>query len=156
MFIGKVVQQSQLSSHHNEHTPMDNQKGSTFGITINNSDVISFFAAPTKHYRPEMRKKLVKDVHCMLSCISVKWDNIGQGLDVDWNYREELRGKPEKSDYKLESVLYKWSESECSVVHWDTIIEVLEKLQLMSVQTSVKRYLLNDPEAVQKYSWTEK
>ena len=153
MFIGKAVK---LSSHHSEHTPLDNQKGSAFGITINNSDVISFFAAPTKHYRPELRKTLVYDVHCMLNGISVDWDKIGRELKVDRNYREELRGKHDDSDYKLESVLYKWSESECSVVNWDTIIEVLEKLQLMSVLTSVKEYLLNDPEAVRKYSWIEK
>ena len=76
---------------------------------------------------------------------------------MDWNYREELRKEPGlTSAYKLESVLYKWSQSECSDVNWGTIVKVLEKLQQMQVLRSVKYYLLNDPEAVRKYFWTEK
>ena len=92
----------------------------------------------------------------MLNCLSVDWDKIGRELKVDRKYREELRGKPEESDYKLESVLCKWSESESSDVNWDTIMKVLERLQQKRVMRLVKEYLLNDPEAVRKYSWTEK
>ena len=95
------------------------------------------------------RKYLVSDVHRQLNCISLKWDEIARELGVDWNYREELRGKPEESDYKLESVLYKWSQSESSAVNWDTIMKVLERLSQREVLKSVKKYLLNDPEAVQ-------
>ena len=93
----------------------------------------------------------------MLNCISVNWADIGRELGVDWNYREELKREPGlTSAYKLESVLYKWSQSECSDVNWDTIVKVLKRLEYKNVLRSVKEYLLNDPEAVQKYSWTEK
>ena len=114
-----------------------------------------FLAVPTNHYRS--RKYLVNDVHRQLNRISVKWDDIARELRLDWNTREELRGKPEWTcDYKLESVLYKWSQSsESSEVNWDTIMKVLERLSQREILKSVKKYLLNDPEAVQKYSWTE-
>lgn len=89
----------------------------------------------------------------MLNCISVNWADIGRELGVDWNYREELRRESGlTSAYKLESVLYKWSQSESSAVNWDTIMKVLERLSQREVLRSVKYYLLNDPEAVRKYS----
>ena len=119
-----------------------------------------FLAVPTNHYssrpRPVSKQQLVSDVHRMLNCISVNWADIGRELGVDWNYREELRREPGlTSAYKLESVLNKWFLSECSVVNWDTIMKVLERLQQRQVLRSVKEYLLNDPKAVRRYSWTQ-
>ncbi len=109
------------------------------------------YAAPPKH------SQLVNDVHRLLNYISVDWNDIGRELKVNWNYREELRKEAGLTNaYKLESVLQKWAQSECSVVNWDTIMQVLERLQRREVLRSVKDYLLTNSEAVQKYAWTEK
>ncbi len=115
------------------------------------------YAAPAKHCKPVLRPQLVNDVHCLLNEISVDWTDIARALGVDWNYREELRREAGLTNaYKLESVLHKWAQSECSVVNWDTILEVLERLEKNNVLRSVKDYLLTNSEAVQKYAWTEK
>ena len=105
-----------------------------------------------------LRKHLVNDVHRQLICISVDWDDVGRELGVELNYRDELRRDIGlKNPSRLEFVLHEWSQSsKSSVVNWDTIIEVLKSLRQRQVLRSVKHYLLYDPEAVQRYSWTEK
>ena len=76
---------------------------------------------------------------------------------MKFNYREELKKDSGlENPSRLEYVLHKWSLSECSDVNWDTIMKVLERLEYKEVLRSVKHYLLNDPAAVRKYSWTEK
>ena len=120
--------------------------------------VYLFLAVPSNQYRsrPVLKEHLANDVHRQLNCISVDWFDIGRELGVEFNYREELKRDPELTNpSRLEYVLHKWSQSECSDVNWDTIIEVLEKLQQRKVLKAVKHYLLNDLEAVRKYSWTE-
>ena len=114
-------------------------------------------AAPATHCKPVLRPQLVNDVHRLLNDIAVDWNDIGRELGVDWEYREELRREPGLTNaYKLESVLHKWAQSECSDVNWDTIIDVLERCQKNNVLRSVKDYLLNNSEAVRKYAWTGK
>ena len=56
-------------------------------------------------------------------------------------------------DDKLEQVIHKWLESECLPPTWDTVIEVLERLQLKAVLREVTQFLTTDPEAVRKYNW---
>ena len=95
------------------------------------------------------------DVHRLLKSHSVEWNAISRRLRVSLNYREELRltGPTLSDNQKLESVIHKWLESECSPPTWDNLIEVLERLELRAVLRKIKEFLTTDPVAVRKYNW---
>ena len=71
------------------------------------------------------------DVFNLLKVKAYDWDNIGRGFEVPYGYREGLKRKGVTStdEGKLEDVIMKWMESECSDVTWNKVIEVLKKLQ---------------------------
>ncbi len=67
----------------------------------------------------------------LLRVKAVEWNNIGREFRVPVGYREELmrEGIMSDSESKLERVLYRWVESECSDVTWNKVIEVLRILR---------------------------
>ena len=97
----------------------------------------------------------LKDVHNLLKQKSSKWDEIGGGLKVCYNFRQcQLKeGLTTSAQQKLEAVLNKWIESECSEVSWNHLIQVLIDMELVEVAEKVRRYLQNDLSAIKKYDW---
>ena len=96
-----------------------------------------YSTVPYNRPKPEVRV-----VYQPLKHISGEWYAIGRELEVDWNYREELkRDTGLTNNDRLEAVLHKWSQSECSSVTWDTIIEMLEGIDRRNVVRTVKDYL---------------
>ena len=89
------------------------------------------------------REVKLKEVFDLLKDKSNKWNDIGQTLDVPYNFREGLRSEATGQN-KLEEVLHKWIESKCSNVTWDHLLNVLEKLELRDSVGKVKTYLYND------------
>ncbi len=76
-----------------------------------------------------------------LKPVSAKWDEIGRELCVSLDFRSGLEQgmTPEK---KLEMILNKWIESQCSTVTWESLIKVLtEKLQLVTLAQQIKTEL---------------
>ena len=112
-------------------------------------------SASQKQRRP-VSKVDVADAYRLLKRRSVEWDSFGRELGVDWDFREGLRkeGGTTSNNNKLERVLVKWSQSHCSEVSWDTIIEMLEELEFVDMAKDVKDYLLNNPKGVRKL-WLE-
>ena len=97
----------------------------------------------------------VYHVYCQLREVSNEWSAIGRELGISLNDREEMRKKSELSNEdRLEMVLDKWMKSECSV-SWNKIIDMLINLKLKNVASEVRRYLLEDKEAVRMYAWKE-
>ena len=86
---------------------------------------------------------------------SHEWNAISRELHVPFSFREGLirTGLMYSDDDKLEQVIHKWLESECSPPTWDNLIEVLERLQLKAVLRKVTQFLTTDPVAVRKYNW---
>ena len=113
------------------------------------------FSASQKQSGP-VTKVDVADAYRFLKRSSVEWNSFGRELGVDWDFREGLRKEegPSNAD-KLERVLVKWSQSHCSEVSWDTIIEMLEELDFVDMAKDVKDYLLNNPKGVRKYGWKQ-
>ena len=109
------------------------------------------FSASQKQSGP-VTKVDVADAYRFLKRRSVEWDSFGRELGVDWDFREGLRqeGGTTSNNNKLERVLVKWSQSHCSEVSWDTIIEMLEELEFVDMAKEVKDYLLNNPKGVRK------
>ena len=100
-----------------------------------------------------MRKSPIgHDDFSILKKISVKWNEIGEGLDVDYNYRQGLvkDGVMSSYDEKLEKVLRKWRESECSDVTWSHLCDVLVSIGYVSIAKDVKEFL-EQPKTVEKY-----
>ena len=54
------------------------------------------------------------------------------------------------AQHKLEAVLNKWIESQCSEVSWNHLIQVLIDMELVDVAEEVRRYLQTD-HAISKY-----
>ncbi len=80
-------------------------------------------------------------VYHHLKQVSAKWDDIGRELCVSFDFRCGLKqdDTPEK---KLENILDKWIDSQCSDVSWDALIKVLtEKLQLTRIAQEIKTEL---------------
>ena len=75
-----------------------------------------------------------------------KWEEIGIELRVGGDYRDQLRGEGIMSSdcSKLDRVLRKWAESECSPVTWDTVVGVASVLQL----TESAEQFLNRPDTL--------
>ena len=84
-----------------------------------------------------------KDVYNILRGRAAQWENIGIELEVDGNYRDQLRGEGVQSPdtSKLERVLRKWVESKCSDVTWSKVIEVLSLLQFNDLTEDIKQFL---------------
>ena len=98
---------------------------------------------------------MLNDVYRCLRKYANDWDEIGRALNVDHSYRSSLRsqGLATEDKCKLESVLDKWLESQCSEVSWDNLIKVLREFDLSAAADIVEAYLLKDGS---KYNWTSK
>ena len=83
------------------------------------------------------------DVFDILRDRAFQWDAIGRELRVPYGYREELgiEGVMTSTEKKLERVLMKWVESECSDVTWSTVLKVLKVLQFNELMESTKLFL---------------
>ena len=100
-------------------------------------------------------KPNLEDVLDQLKRKSCKWYKIGVGLKVDHDFRQcQLKKGIMTSDLeRLEAVLNKWIESECSEVSWNHLIKVLIDMELVDVADKVKSYLRTDLSAIKKYRW---
>ena len=102
------------------------------------------------------QKPQVNHVYRQLKKESISWNEFGRELGLSIGFRDELRKDISLSNGdRLEKVLCKWSESECSEVSWGTIIEMLKDLDYNSMAKDVKDYLLHNPKAVHMYGWKE-
>ena len=70
---------------------------------------------------------------------SAQWDSFCRELNVSINYRQELLMMPigVSADSKLDLVIQKWVESECSPVNWLTVRQVLTALDMKSLLSLV-------------------
>ena len=94
-----------------------------------------FFFAPD----PGLELKKVFDI---LVKVSAEWDRIGLELGVSKNFREQLRKDISLgSDLRLESVLCKWIESETRPVTWDTVLDVLCKMERNDLAREVLQHI---------------
>ena len=79
------------------------------------------------------------------------WNRIARELDVDDDYREELKMRADiDAKDKLECVIKKWKESECSDITWGTLIEALKELEFIDVVRAVQEFLAK-PDIIRKY-----
>ncbi len=99
----------------------------------------------------------ISHVYRQLRRVSVEWNAIGRELGISYDYREELRRRSDLSkEDRLEMILIKWKQSECSEISWDNIINVLKDLEFNDVAKNVMWFLQEDDKAVQMYSWKQK
>lgn len=82
---------------------------------------------------------MLPDVFNLFKCKSANWREIGMQFGVEMNDRDNIARDltyptPEN---KLEAVLHKWIESECSPVTWDHVAEVLEKLEYRDLKAKI-------------------
>ncbi len=91
----------------------------------------------------------------LLEGTSGDWDKIARHLKVCFKFQEELRKNVGVDDsWRLDAVLNKWDNSECSEVTWDTVIDVLKRAGHNKTAREVEEYLLNDTKAIKKYNFT--
>lgn len=96
-------------------------------------------------------KPSLTDAFHLLRDKSSHWHDIGRDLEVSINYRKSLRTLTESDDVKLEDILNRWLESECSEVSWNHLIEVLEELKFRDIIHDIQKFLGTD-KAIKKYS----
>ena len=89
----------------------------------------------------------VKEVFSLLKGKSSEWDKIGRELEVSDNFREELRNQSLTDESRLEKVLAKWVESECSEVSWDHLQRVLKELGYVHLVKKMPGYHKSCPKA---------
>lgn len=90
------------------------------------------------------------DVFELLKNKSAQWENIAIHFKVEANYRKGVRAESITPEIKLDSVLWKWVESECTDVTWCTVVNVLNALQYSDVLDVTKRFLRNE-DSLRKY-----
>ncbi len=83
------------------------------------------------------------DVFNLIRNAAFRWNDVGRVLHISFDYREELRieGVQSTPASKLDRILRKWVESECSDVTWSKVIEVLSILHLNDSMESIKLFL---------------
>lgn len=87
---------------------------------------------------------MANDVFKLLKKKSSDWNDIGRELNVSKNYRKglEREGPMNTNEDKLECILEKWLESECSEVSWKHLIEVLrDELEWKDTAKEVEEFL---------------
>ncbi len=95
----------------------------------------------------------LKEVFDLLKKKSQKWDDIGQALGISLDFRQGLfrEAHAATDQSKLERVLHKWIETECSDATWSKVLKVLKELGLRDVAEEVVKYLNNRPNGCRKY-----
>ena len=126
----------------------------TYYITLNNYNEyneVFFVIGTVQKCKPDL-----EDVLDQLKRKSFEWYKIGVGLKVDYNFRQsQLKVGIMTNDLeRLETVLNKWIESECSEVSWNHLIQVMKDMELVDVAEKVKSYLQTDLSAIKKYCWS--
>ena len=93
----------------------------------------------------------INHAYILLKPIAAHWNKIARELKVDHCYCKELekQGTPDARD-KLEHVIKKWNESECSDFTWGTLIEALKELEFIDVVRAVQEFLAK-PDIIRKY-----
>ena len=82
------------------------------------------------------------DVFDLIKCHSSRWDEFGSELRVPFNTRESLRHNIALEDGgRLERVVVKWIESQCSPVTWENIVHMLVSMDLKTTAGEVMDYL---------------
>ena len=82
------------------------------------------------------------DVFDLIKCHSSRWDEFASGLRVPFDTRESLRHNIALEDGgRLERVVVKWIESQCSPVTWENIIHTLVSMDLKRTAGEVQDYL---------------
>ena len=83
--------------------------------------------------------------------VSARWDDIGNALKVDFNFRENLlRDQSLRPEQKLDHVLNNWRESQCSDVTWKHLLDVLKSLNLNTTATKMRMFLQEEA-TIMKY-----
>ncbi len=89
-----------------------------------------------------VRRVEPNDVCILLNDISRDWDNIGQSLRVPFEFRDELyKDGGRNNNGKLEAVINKWDQSQCSPVTWDRLIEALNDTGHKKTIEKIQRHL---------------
>ena len=80
------------------------------------------------------------------------WYAIGEALKVSYDYRRGIRQQGVMTDNrnKLEDVLHKWEQSQCSDVTWRNVIDVFYKLKYKSELKNAKQFLEKE-ETIKEY-----
>ena len=85
----------------------------------------------------------MKLLTCTVSDHSVRWNDLGRKLKVDYNYRMQLKKSSDSDEDKLEAILNNWIEAETVPVTWASLIEALKGIKLINVAKEVKEFLAN-------------
>ncbi len=82
-------------------------------------------------------------VYDLLRDRAYQWNDIGRELRVSYGYREGLKreGVQSTDETKLDSVIFKWEQSQCSDVTWSNVIKVLKILQFNDLMEPIKNML---------------
>ena len=82
------------------------------------------------------------DVMYFIKCHSARWDEFGSELRVPCDTRESLRRDVTLDDKgRLERVLMKWIQSQCSPVTWQNVIDTLLSMELKTTAGEVHDWL---------------
>ena len=96
--------------------------------------------------RPE-----TNDAYQLLKPKATHWNGIAIELGVEAIYRYELRMLTSlDARDKLECVIKKWEESECSDFTWRTLIEAMKELEYNDVLRAIQEFLAK-PDVIKKY-----
>ena len=78
----------------------------------------------------------------LIKCHSARWDEFARELRVPCNSRDSLgRNISLEDGGRLERVVEKWIESQCSPVTWENIIHTLVSMDLKRTAGEVRDYL---------------
>ena len=95
----------------------------------------------------------LKDAYNLIESHSAKWRNLGQKLEVSYNFRKELsKNNNLSNEERLEDILQKWieSNSEDAPATWSFLIEALKDIKLRSVIANVEKFL-KTPKTAESY-----
>ena len=85
------------------------------------------------------------DVFTLLEPASHQWNAIARELRVQDKYRDEFkRDVSLDNDERLENIIRKWLETECSPPTWDNLIEALERMKRRDIIRSIKAFQANN------------
>ena len=81
------------------------------------------------------------EVFKILKNKSAQWDRFARELQIPDNHRDGLKSSNLSDDEKLEAILRKWMESETRPVSWNTVMDVLNELEMRDSMREVKEFL---------------
>ena len=82
------------------------------------------------------------EVFDLIKCHADRWDEFGIELQVSLETRDSLRHDVALGDRsRLDRVVMKWIQSQCSPVTWKNIIHTLESMDLKVTARKVQDYL---------------